>query len=46
MTGKKKLLWIGAAAFVLLAAIVLLLFLQPSDVRLTLSPEDAQLQIG
>ena len=46
MTGKKKLLWIGAAVFILLAAIVLLLLLQPSDVRLSLSPEDAQLQIG
>ena len=46
MTGKKKLLWIGAAAFILLAAIVLLLLLQHSDARLSLSPEDAQLQIG
>ena len=46
MTGKKKLLWIGAATFVLLAAIVILLLLQPSDARLSLSPEDAQLQIG
>ena len=46
MTGKKKLLWIGAAVFILLAAIVLLLLLQPSNARLLLSPEDAQLQIG
>jgi len=46
MTGKKKLLWIGAATFVLLAAIVILLLLQPSDARLSLSPEEAQLQIG
>ena len=46
MTGKKKLLWIGAAVFVLLAAIVLWLLLQPSDARLLLSPEDTQLQVG